>query len=260
MVNLAHLQQQIKSSDLSRARLNPAHPQFINDAYKQLKALGWTCHNSEIHPTDRVPVFRLGPSTGSGQAASIRRDKGTPGAWIVEAGGQVYQMGGDLEGITAEIERLAEPCPELVEGPLPAPLSPAQLEAEGLKAEYPELAERITRALALVEAGQTEFPHYNTRFDPAGFYGIRDCDCGDAVHRQPRAKFGIACKHALAQEIAARMKRSATRVAQQKLADNLAHARARNDYASPAAYRPAADPLNVKAQRPMYQFGKHVVR
>lgn len=147
--------------------------------------------------------------------------------------------------------------------PTPAPLTPAQEEAQGLMSEYPELSERIDRALLLVEAGQTEFPQYNTRFDPAGFYGYRDCDCGDAVHRQPRAKFGIACKHTLAQEIAARVERTAWRVANQKLAsdsERRAAALARNDYASPADYRPAADPLNVKAQRPVYQFGNHRVK
>lgn len=148
-------------------------------------------------------------------------------------------------------------------GPTPAPITPAMSEAQGLMSEYPELSERITRALALVEAGQTEFPQHNTRFDPAGFYGYRDCDCGDAVHRQPRAKFGIACKHTLAQEIAARVERTAWRVANQKLAsdsERRAAALARNDYASPAAYRPAADPLNVKAQHPVYQFGNHRVK
>lgn len=166
-----------------------------------------------------------------------------------------------LSELPAPVSELAPSVSEIE--PTPAPISPAMSEAQGLMSEYPELSERIDRALLLVESGQTEFPQYNTRFDPAGFYGYRDCDCGDAAHRQPRAKFGIACKHTLAQEIAARMERTAWRVANQKLAsdsERRAAALARNDYASPADYRPAADPLNRKVQRPVYQFGSHRVK
>lgn len=259
MLNLSQIQTQVKSTPAPR--LNPAHPLAVNDAYRQLKALGWTCVNSEIHPVDRVPVFRLG-------SAAVRRDKDNPGGWIVTVSDLEYRFTGEVNEISRFVSEIT-PQPAQIANtvsesePTPAPVSSTMAEAQGLMSEYPELTERITRALALVEADQTEFPRYNTRFDPAGFYGYRDCDCGDASHRQPRAKFGIACKHTLAQEIAARVKRTAWRVANQKLAsdsERRAAALARNDYASPASYRPAADPLNVKVQRPVYQFGKHVVR
>lgn len=266
MINLSQLEAKIKSSAPTRARLNPAHPLAVNEAYKQLKSLGWICLDSEVHPADRVPVFRLG-------SASIRRDKTTPGGWIIAVSDSEFRSSGSVSEITTSVNELAAPVDETAQAtseiePTPAPLSPAALEAQGLISEYPQLAERIAKALALVEAGVTKFPQYQTEWQNLTRDGNWICNCPDAQHRQPRAKFGIACKHTLAGEIAARVKRSAWQTANRKLADNLVHAAlrqaqdaaARNDYANPADYKPAADPLNRQAQRPVYQFGRHVVR
>jgi hypothetical protein len=71
----------------------------LNDAYTLLKRLGWTCHNDETHPTDRVPMLRLGD-------ASIRRNREKSGEWIVEIGGQVFDASGDLIGITAKVRQV----------------------------------------------------------------------------------------------------------------------------------------------------------
>lgn len=110
---------------------------------------------------------------------------------------------------------------------LPAPLTTPQEIAADLRTEYPELAGRIDKALALVEAGATEFPQYSTAFDPATIHGNWNCDCPDAINREPRAKFGIACKHALAMEIARRVKVQENGVAYRELVSDLERERAR---------------------------------
>lgn len=82
------------------------------------------------------------------------------------------------------------------EEPAIKPVSPATDVALSLKAEYPELAKRIDAALEAVEAGLQ--PSYKTEWDNAGRYGTWSCDCPDAKNRNPRTRFGVACKHALA--------------------------------------------------------------
>lgn len=193
MLSLTEVQAQIKSGNLGQARRNGGHLVTINDLYKQLKALGWQCLDREMHPMDRVPVFRLGP-------ASIRRDKQQAGGWIVTYQGREIPTTADLEEITTEVRSKME-------------IDPADLAAAELIAEYGHDFEgRVERAAELVKAGQTDFPQYETSFDPSGFYGLRSCQCPDAQHRNPRAKFGAACKHCLAQELAARIGQEAEAV------------------------------------------------
>lgn len=205
---------------------NPTSPLGQSAAYRQLKALGWVCVNSEVHPTDRVPVFRLA-------GAAIRRLR-TGAGWIVDVAGGQYERAGCLQQITAEAVALDEP-------PTPA-LSPAALEAGGLTSEYPALGKRIAAALALVESGglTAKLAQYGTRWENLTRADCWYCDCPDSVNRKPRAAFGVACKHALAGEIVARVKRTQRRVAMQKLADKTQ----RRDYAKPSDYNQPADPLN----------------
>lgn len=249
MVNLSQLKQQVKSSDLSRAVRNPGHPLAINDAYRQLKDLGWSCQNSEVHKTDRVPVFRLGD-------ASIRRDRNVAGGWIVEVGESIYQTTTDLESITAEVQRLqavAEDDGNSWGG------SPAAQVAEVLTAEYPEHASRIARALELVEAGSLE-NQYNTRWDPAGFWGCYECDCPDSLHRQPRSKYGAACKHAFALLIARLVEGERQAAAYRKLADRIERDRARIA-ATKAGYEAALRPDDINRQAAhVYQVGPHRIK
>lgn len=210
-LNLHQLRQQIKSSSLSEKSLNPGQPLAINAAYKQLKILGWTCQNDEVHPREHVPVFRLG-------GAAIRRDKQTPGAWIVDVAGGSFNAGGDLDLITAKAMELDCETNE----PAPVGMTPAQEIAAAMKAEYPHLDSRIDSALALVEAGTIEFPQYQTSHTIGnGGKPNRDCNCPDAMHRGFRAEWGIACKHTIAQEIAYRVEREFNQVVQREIIDTL---------------------------------------
>lgn len=229
-LNLAHIRQQIKSSDLSSAKLNPGQPLAINEAYRQLKALGWQCLNNEVHPTDHVPVFRFG-------GAAIRRDKTNAGDWIVDVAGGSFSAGGDLEAITAEARRLDAETEE----PLPIPLSPVQEIAALLKSEYPHLCTRIDAALALVEAGEVEFPRYQTSVIYAnGGKPARECQCSDAVHRGYRTGFGRACKHTIAQEILYRTGREFAQVVQREIVDMIDRRRLLSDLEAESAARNAA--------------------
>jgi len=97
--------------------------------------------------------------------------------------------------------------------------------AEGLLAEYhdhprrADFAKRIANAVELVRAGQVEFPRYNTDFQFHGLYGRRTCQCKDAQYRGLSAKFGTACKHTLAMEIARRVEVEHDAVAVRRLID-----------------------------------------
>lgn len=94
----------------------PDPVQQLNDTYRLLKQLGWQCRNAEVHITDRVPLFRLGD-------ASIRRNKQKPGEWIVEINGHVFDAGGKLEEITAQVRQMvgvSKPEPFFWEGTIPA--------------------------------------------------------------------------------------------------------------------------------------------
>lgn len=82
--------------------------------------------------------------------------------------------------------------------PAREPLTEVELVAQDMVAEFGELGGRVARALALVQADTVEFPHYDTRVELATMQ--RHCDCQD---RSPRVWYGKACKHTLAQYMAA---------------------------------------------------------
>lgn len=222
MVNLSQIKQQIKSADLSRAARNPGHVLNMNDTYRALKQLGWTSA-LEMHPVDRVPVLRRGE-------ASIRRNKDQAGAWIVEIGGAVFDASGDLAGITAEVDQALQAGPVYTPGDHVdnAPASPAALVAQELIVQHPELKARIERALALVEAGETEFSHYNTRSELYLREPTRYCDCPDAQHRAPWvAGIGVSCKHTLAMLLAERVATEVYNAGARKRVDAIEMARVR---------------------------------
>lgn len=132
-----------------------------------------------------------------------------PGSW---------RFDGDLAAITADVqsmeaEALADDGNSWGGEVLPPALSPEQEAAADLKAQYPHLVGRIEAALALVEAGQTSFPKYQTaNVHTNGGRSNRDCQCPDAEYRGFRTEFGIACKHTLAQEIVDRARRITNRL------------------------------------------------
>lgn len=114
-------------------------------------------------------------------------------------------------GFFAWIERLSPP-----------PRTPAELAADELKAAHPELAARVDKALALVQAGQIEFPHYQTGAMLTTNPPTRRCSCPDAEHRAPQiAGIGQACKHCLAQHIAETVRQQSEATAYRKLTDKL---------------------------------------
>lgn len=258
-MNLTNLRHSVKSASVSLIP-NPNHPLGQGHAYRALKAAGWRCYDPnsrdkmESHPTERVPVFRLG-------AASIRRNKTNRSHWIVEIAQETFELSASVEEITAAVEtRLAEIAQQTVheDTETVSVSSLAAQEAQGLESEYPEHAKRIALALALIESGElaAQQKKYGTEWQNLTKHGNWICDCPDSLHRQPVARFGRACKHCLAGEILARVKRTQTRVSMQKLAsDN--ERRAARDRAYAMAL--AADPANLN-RREMYQFGRHVVR
>jgi hypothetical protein len=152
-------------------------------------------------------------------------------------------------GEAFEAWRRGEQAPEAEA--LPQPISLAAQHAQLLAGEYPEHAERIARALALVEAGTLEFPEYGTAFDPATFYGNWTCDCPDSVNRKPVAKFGRSCKHAIAGEIARRVKAEEKAIAYRKLTDRLEADRARR-LATQGSYDAALKPDRINRKAPHY--------
>lgn len=222
-LNLSHLRHEVKPTAMALVP-NPNHPLGMGLAYKQLKALGWVNRDSEIHPTERVPVFRLG-------AASVRRNKSGRSHWLIEIAGETYEADGDAATVTAAVkEKLAgasaqpdDPTPDPPASGTPEgvrPPTPAQQIAADIKAEAPWLNGRVEAGLALYEARTLEFPKYHTRMATAnGGKPNRDCDCPDATYRGFRAGFGIGCKHTIAQEIAWRVDREQNAVAQRELMD-----------------------------------------
>jgi len=228
MISLAQIREQLKNADLSHVQFSPGTPLWINDSYRRLKALGWQNINREMK--DRTPVFRLGE-------ASIRRNRNQAGAWIVEIGeGQVFDATGEVEEITAEVADLLASQAAASE-PLPAHLTPAQQVALELKAQHPELAARIDKALALYEAGRIEFPEYETSYSDTTSPVTRYCSCPDARYRGHHVLgIGTACKHTLAGLIADRVQQQQATTAARKFADKweLARARERGQAQQPA--------------------------
>lgn len=227
---------------------NPANLLGLNECYRQLKALGWQSTN-EVHPVARVSTFTLG-------SATIHYDR-TAKAWQIEVCGGTLTRTGDLAAITAEAANLdAEAEGHRVWGlgstPNPKPQTPASSlaaqHAAILTTEYPALATRIAAGLALAEAGVVEFPQYETAYDPATINGNRSCGCPDSVNRNPRARWGAACKHAIAQEIAHRVENERRATAYRKLTDRIEGDRARR-LATQAGYDAALKPdrINRKA-------------
>jgi hypothetical protein len=135
------------------------------------------------------------------------------------------------------------------------PPTPAAEEAAGLVSEYPHLAKRIGLALELIETGQLagQMQKYGTEWQNLTRAGNWICDCPDSLHRQPVAAFGRACKHCLAGEILARVKRTRQRIAMQKLASKNARRSEESARRYALALSPGGgSPLNT----PRYQFGR----
>lgn len=234
MLNIAQTRTSVKSALANTLpAINTRNLAGQNEAYKTLKAIGWTSA-LEMHPTDRVPVFRM-------DAASIRRDKRN-GGWIVEIDGDEFEADGDLGEITAHVKNLLAARPALVptgqgtylvSEPAPKLSDAAKIGAELIR-QHGQLGGRIQRAVELVEAGKTEFPHYNTRVDPAT--GISQCDCPDrgSTWIDSGNRLGIltmfngrGCKHCLAQHIAYRLRHEAEATAYRKHFDRVEMRRAR---------------------------------
>jgi len=234
MLNLQEIASQVKSADLGQVQFNPGTPLWINESYRTLKSLGWVCINREIHPADRVPVFRR-PSTGTERTASIRRNKMVPGAWLVVINGETYDASGDLAEVTEQVDQVVAQA-----DPLPQPLPPADQVAADLKAQHPELAERVDRALELVKAGIIEFDHYQTGALMTTNPPTRRCSCPDAEFRAPQVMgIGMCCKHCLAQLIAERVEQEAERVAYRHMIDKIEMGRARSQAQQPAEEKPS---------------------
>lgn len=130
----------------------------------------------------------------------------------------------------AELFSLALPAPApAAELPEPTPPTPDPVEAAAadLLAEYAnhprraELVKRVAAAVELVQAGRVDFPEHETSQSLHGLHGRRHCLCGDARFRALTAKFGTACKHTLAQELAQRIEREAEQVASRHLVDTV---------------------------------------
>ncbi|GIK36584.1 MAG: hypothetical protein BroJett011_04170 [Chloroflexota bacterium] len=250
MLNLSQLNHSVNTASVALVP-NPNHLLGQSLAYRQLKEAGWQCIHNELHPTERVPLFRLGD-------ASIRRNKSGQSHWLVEVGGETYITSAPVAEITAAVKgRLAELAEAEAEEPLPIPASSPALVAAWLKDEYPALAGRIDRALELVELGTLDLDKYGTAWDNAGYYGTWSCDCPDAVNRGEslRTRWGAGCKHALAGLIVQLVEGERKQVAYRKLADKIERDRARlarTQAGYEAALRPGGGgPLN----RPRYQFG-----
>lgn len=231
MLKLTQLSHEVKNINAAALVPNPNHPMGQGLAYRQLKEAGWVCHDDELHPKERVPVFRLDPSTGSGRGAAIRRNKSQQSYWLVEIDGVTYEADGSAAEVTAKVKEMlaARPEPDLTEmEPLPGPASAAARIAADILRAAPYLNGRVEAGLALYEAGQREFPKYKTCYHLANGGTVnRECDCPDAQHRGFRAEFGRACKHTICQEIAWRIEREFNQVAQRKVVDQIEQRRQR---------------------------------
>ena len=92
MDNVAQLEIKINHTDTL---------EWQTTAYRDAKRLGWRCANEEMHPTDRVPVFRLA-------GANIRRDRSGQADWVAQINGGEHLINhADLGELTAEL--LVEP-------------------------------------------------------------------------------------------------------------------------------------------------------
>ena len=113
----------------------------------------------------------------------------------------------------------------LEESPITPP-SPIEEAAADIVAEHDgdDFDGRLGRAVELVEAGEIDFPDYQTTYDGGGFHGFRSCNCPDATYRPRYANFGGACKHTIAQEILARMEATMEAVAYRKWFDTVSQA------------------------------------
>lgn len=169
--------------------------------------------------------------------------------------GGTISRAGNFVSLESETSETQNPEP----GTKNSELTNADAIAADIIAEYGhDFGGRIERALELVKAGETEFPHYNTSYAPIGFYGLRVCFCKDAQHRAPRANWGVACKHCLAQEIKHRLDSEAEATAYRKHTDRferyrsdgltVAEQRAQARASLGGALRP--DPINRTARRP----------
>lgn len=201
MLNLSHLTHSVKSQSLALIA-NPNHPLGQNEAYRQLKAAGWTCLNSELHPTDRVPLFRLGD-------AAICRNRTGQSHWLLEIAGEVHPITDvTVADITAAVvAKLAEIAIK--------PKTAAQEAADSLTAELTAgladkdavaIAKRIASGLALVEAGAIS--QYKTEWQNLTAAGNWICDCPDATHRALTSKYGTVCKHTAAGMIRQRLQQA----------------------------------------------------
>lgn len=217
-------------------KFSPTAEVFSQNAlYKALKALGWASLD-KVHPTDRVSLFQL-------DGAIIRRDKNqVPGFWIIEVNGQDHPFTGDAADATAEAQRLQEPQPK--------PLSPARQVALELTTEFPDHADRIARALALVEQGVTQ-SQYETVWHNNGRDGCYECNCPDSQHRARRSRLGATCKHCWVLEIALRVENERKATAYRKLDDRLQADRARR-LATQAGYEAALRPNYINRKAPHY--------
>jgi hypothetical protein len=260
MVNLSQLSHSVKP--ISAALVpNPNHPLSQGHAYRQLKEAGWACYDPnsrdkmESHPIERVPVFRLG-------AASIRRNRTGQSHWLIEIGGETFAESFSVAEITAAVhDRLADLAAEADPLPPPPPSSFRQI-ADWLKVEYPALADRIDRALELVETGRLDLDKYGTEWDNAGYFGTWRCDCPDALHRGEglQTNWGSGCKHALGGLIIQLAEGERKTTAYRRLADKIERDRERvraTQSAYDQALRPDAGNIHGRAR---YQFGRHIVR
>lgn len=163
-----------------------------------------------------------------------------------------------IELIATRVYKYDGPLFEVEPTPAPIAASPAAQIAAVLKTEYPHLAGRIDKALAMVEFGVTE-SKYNTSYHLAnGGKPNRSCDCPDATHRNHRTDFGQACKHTIAAQIRYLLEQEFNAMRNRKLADIAARSRARLQ-ASAAAYEFAGKPdaLNrAKDNRRIFYEGR----
>lgn len=254
MLNLTQVRQQVKQINPQQIQLNSNTLAGQNEAYRQLKALGWTSA-METHPADRVPVLRLG-------AASIRRDKKGHG-WIVEIDGEEARVEGLLSEITAQVKEILNQTEAPTSTPSLSTITfdrkrnvyrvqngqligefPAgsegrrQAELAALKHDGPEsfgqylelVAQgedegRARRAARLVQRGHVDLEAGTVRSQGSDLvYHVNGiCECEDYQHH------GEGCKHQLALRIVQTLADEAAMMAQRKQADKIERRGYRSD-------------------------------
>lgn len=179
---------------------------LIADRRCQLKLQIFPAKMPVAHPM----AFTLALYDMQTQTWQLKADIAAAEAWMVEARA--------FFGIEA-------PTPE--PDALPDPIDPVEAAADSILAENAGDAgdafrKRLASAVELVRASITNFPHYQTSFEPSGFYGVRSCQCGDAQYRSLYApRIGTVCKHTLAMLLSERIRQQRDAVAQRKLASDL---------------------------------------